>query len=67
MKSLNKSLREWLVKRRGRGMALAEKLDCSREYVSEISKMETGISLLKWEEIRQAMRKVESDEQGVAA
>ena len=52
MKSLNKALREWLLERRGRGMALAEKLDCSRQYISEISKMETGLSLVKWEEIQ---------------
>ncbi|MEQ1095124.1 hypothetical protein [Acinetobacter johnsonii] len=67
MKSLNKALREWLLERRGRGMALAEKLDCSRQYISEISKMETGLSLVKWEEIQWAMLEVESNEQGAAA
>ncbi|WP_262467093.1 hypothetical protein [Acinetobacter schindleri] len=65
MKSLNKALREWLLERRGRGMALAEKLDCSRQYISEISKMETGLSLAKWDEIQWAMLEVESNEQGV--
>lgn len=42
MKSLNKALREWLLERRGRGMALAKKLNCSKQYISEISKMEPG-------------------------
>ena len=51
MKSLNKALRKWLLERRVRGMALAEKLNCSRQYISEISKMETGLSLAKWEEM----------------
>ena len=67
MKSLNKALRERLLERRGRGMALAEKLNCSRQYTSEISKMETGLSLAKWYEIQQAMLEVESSEQGVKA
>ena len=67
MKSLNKALRKWLLERRARGMALAEKLNCSRQYISEISKMETGLSLVKWDEIQQAMLEVESDEKGAAA
>ena len=67
MKSLNKALRKWLLERRGRGMALAEKLNCSRQYISEISKMGTGLSLAKLEEIKQAMLEVESNEKGVAA
>ena len=65
MKSLNKALREWLLERRGRGMALAKKLNCSKQYISEISKMETGLSLAKWDEIRWAMLEVEGNEQGV--
>lgn len=65
MKSLNKTLRKWLLERRGRGMALAEKLGCSRQYISEISKMETGLSLAKWDEIQWAMLEVESNERGV--
>ena len=67
MKSLNKALRKWLLERRGRGMALAKKLNCSRQYISEISKMETSLSLAKWGEIQQAMLEVESNEQGAAA
>ncbi len=31
MKSLNKTLRKWLLERRGRGMALAGELNCSRQ------------------------------------
>ena len=67
MKSLNKTLRKWLLERRGRGMALAKKLNCSKQYISEISKMETGLSLTKWDEIQWAMLEVESNEQGAAA
>ena len=67
MKSLNKALRKWLLERRGRGMALAEKLGCPRQYISEISKMGAGLSLVKWEEIQQAMLEVESNEKGAAA
>lgn len=67
MKSLNKALREWLLERRGRGMALAKKLNCSKQYISEISKMETGLSLAKWDEIQWAMLEVESNERGAAA
>lgn len=65
MKSLNKALREWLLERRGRGMALAKKLNYSKQYVSEISQMEKGISLTKWDEIQWAMLEVESNERGV--
>ena len=65
MKSLNKALRKWLLERRGRGMALAKKLNCSRQYISEISKIETGLSLAKWDEIQQAMLEVESNEKEV--
>ena len=65
MKSLNKALRKWLLERRGRGMALAEKLNCSKQYISEISKMDKGISLAKWDEIQWAMLEVESNERGV--
>lgn len=67
MKSLNKTLRKWLLERRGRGMALAGELNCSRQYISTISKMDTGISLDKWDEISWAMLEVESDEKGVTA
>lgn len=67
MKSLNEALREWLLERRGRGMALAKKLNCSKQYVSEISQMEKGISLTKWDEIQWAMLEVESNEHGAAA
>ena len=65
MKSLNKTLRKWLLERRGRSMALAGKLNCSRQYISKISKIETGLSLAKWGEIQQAMLEVESNEKGV--
>ncbi|WP_180036942.1 MULTISPECIES: hypothetical protein [unclassified Acinetobacter] len=65
MKSLNKALREWLLERRGRGIALAKKLNCSKQYISEISKMETGLSLAKWDEIQGAMLEVECNERGV--
>lgn len=65
MKSLNKTLRKWLLERRGRGMALAGELNCSRQYISEISKIETGLSLAKWGEIQHAMLEVESNEKGV--
>lgn len=65
MRSLNKALREWLLERRGRGIALAKKLNCSKQYISEISKMETGLSLAKWDEIQRAMLEVEGNERGV--
>ncbi|QIC70775.1 hypothetical protein [Acinetobacter indicus] len=65
MKSLNQALREWLLERRGRGMVLAKKLNCSKQYISEISKMETGLSLAKWDEIQWAMLEVEGNERGV--
>ncbi|WP_104471644.1 hypothetical protein [Acinetobacter indicus] len=65
MRSLNKALREWLLERRGRGIALAKKLNCSKQYISKISKMETGLSLAKWDEIQWTMLEVESNEQGV--
>ncbi len=65
MRSLNKALREWLLERRGRGIALAKKLNCSKQYISEISKMETGLSLAKWDEIQWAMLEVEGNERGV--
>ena len=66
-KAPNEDLRDWLLKKSGRGSALAKKLNHSRQYISTISKMDTGISLGKWEEIQWAMLEVESNEQGAAA
>lgn len=58
----NETLREWLLGRRGRGLALAKKLKCSRQYVSEISKANTGICLSQWDKISWAILEVENQE-----
>lgn len=58
----NETLREWLCAKRGRSLALSKKLNCSRQYTSQISKNQNGISLEKWDQISWGMLEVENDE-----
>lgn len=62
MKNKNKQLRQWLDLGLCRCAALARCMSVSRQFISKISLMNTGISQNQWIDILLAMREVEEKE-----
>lgn len=60
--NINKQLRAWLDLGVCRGLRLAQKMGCSRQYVESVSKMKKGISPSKRDEIYMGMILVEEAE-----
>lgn len=61
----NQQLYQWLKAKSKRGSALARQMGVSRQYVSEVARMNAGISDRKWIEFQDAMACVEKMEGGV--
>lgn len=58
----NKHIRAWLNLGVCRGARLAEKLNCSRQYIESASRLEKGLSQDKKQEIFMGIALVEADE-----